>query len=194
MKKTLAIISWLIFTGSTLLLTLAFYFNLNQVSKPIQRPRITYSTSESIVSKPVLPEVLGAFTFSVKTDDAIPEIIKNYLKKYDSPLLPEADYLIATAEKYNLDSRLLLAIAQQESNLCKKIPDDSHNCWGWGIHSQGTLKFSSYQEAIEVVAKGLSQNYIRKGLITPEEIMSIYTPLSEGSWAKGVQQFLDEME
>ena len=194
MKKTLALISWLIFTGSTLFLALAFYFNLNQVSQPIQRPQIAYSATEGLASRPVLPEVLGAFTFSVKTADAIPEIVKSYLKKYDSPLMPEADYLIATAQKYNLDPRLLVAIAQQESNLCKKIPDESYNCWGWGIHSEGTLKFSSYEEAIEAVSKGLYQNYIRKGLTTPEEIMSIYTPLSEGSWAKGVQQFLNEME
>lgn len=193
MKKIVAIVSWLIFTGITLTIALSFCSVLNEVSQPVQRPRLAYSASENLTSRPVLPEVLGAFTFSVKSADAIPEIIKSYLKKYNSPLIHDADFIITIADKYHLDPRLLVAIAQQESNLCKKIPDDSYNCWGWGIHSRGTLRFSSYREGVEAVAKGLSQNYIGKGLTTPEEIMAIYTPLSEGSWAKGVQQFLDEM-
>lgn len=126
--------------------------------------------------------------------DARYEILYSYLEKYNSPLLAYTDYLIAASERYNLDFRLLVAIAQQESNLCKKAPEDSHNCWGWGIHSKGTLRFASYPEAIEVVAKGLREEYLDKGYQTPEEIMKKYTPLSNGSWAAGVHQFLAEME
>ncbi|MFH0943120.1 MAG: hypothetical protein V1810_03020 [Candidatus Beckwithbacteria bacterium] len=193
MKSIFAILSWLSATGVTLIITLAVYANLDQITQPSLRPKIEYAQSDSITSRAVLPEVLGAFTYSVKSDDAIPEIIKSYLKQYNSPLLPYADYIVTSSRRYYIDPRLIVAIAQQESNLCKKIPSDSHNCWGWGIHSQGTLKFSTYKEAIDTVTQGLAQNYLGKGLITPEEIMGIYTPLSDGSWARGVQQFLDEM-
>lgn len=193
MKSLIIVLSWALATGSTLALTLATYTHLSQITKPSLRPKIAYNQTENITSRSVLPEVLGAFTYSIKTDDAIPEIIKKYLKKYDSPLLSYADYIVTVSRDHYLDPRLIIAIAQQESNLCKKIPDDSHNCWGWGIHSQGTLKFSNYQEAIDAVITGLTDNYLRKGLSTPQEIMGIYTPLSDGSWAKGVQQFLDEM-
>jgi hypothetical protein len=89
---------------------------------------------------------------------------------------------------------LTTAIAQQESNLCKNYPDGTYNCWGWGIHSQGTLGFSSFTEGIELVTKGLKENYIDKGYLTPETIMTKYTPLSNGSWANGVSKFLSEME
>ncbi len=126
--------------------------------------------------------------------DSRPLIIKKYLTSFDSPLLPYADLIFKTSQDYGLDYRLLLAIAQQESNLCKKIPEDSYNCWGWGIHSRGTLRFSSYEEAILAVAKGLKEDYLDKGLKTPEEIMTKYTPLSDGSWAFGVRQFMEEME
>lgn len=129
----------------------------------------------------------------VVAGDSRPLIIKKYLSHYNSPLAPYADYVFAVSQRYGLDYRLLVAIAQQESNLCKKIPDDSHNCWGWGIHSRGTLKFSSYEEAVLVVAKGIKERYIDKGLDTPEQIMEKYTPLSNGSWAFGVNQFMDEM-
>ncbi|MCD6226067.1 hypothetical protein J7J95_03265 [bacterium] len=126
--------------------------------------------------------------------DARPILIRQYLEYYHSPLLPYADFIFAVSQMYGLDYRLLVAIAQQESNLCKKIPPESHNCWGWGIHSRGTLKFSSYPEAIEAVARGLKEEYIDKGLTTPEQIMKKYTPLSNGSWAAGVRQFMEEIE
>jgi len=193
MKKFIASLSWVFVTCFTLFLSLSAYTHLASIPKKSFRPKVTEAKNDTIASQAVLPEVLGAFTYSVTSSDAIPEIIKKYLKRYDSPLLPYADFLVKTAREYNMDPRLLIAIAQQESNLCKKIPDDSHNCWGWGIHSQGTLKFPSYKEAIEAVTKGISEKYLGRGLTTPEDIMGIYTPLSRGSWASGVQQFLDDM-
>ena len=109
-------------------------------------------------------------------------------------MAPYADYIVKTADEFNIDYRLTTAIAQQESNLCKVIPPKTYNCWGWGIHSEGTLGFSSYEEGIRTVTMGLSQNYMSLGLDTPEKIMSKYTPLSNGSWARGVEEFLLEME
>ena len=87
-----------------------------------------------------------------------------------------------------------MAIAQQESNLCKKIPDDSHNCWGYGINSSGTLRFDNYDLALKSYAAYLKTEYFDKGLNTTELIMKKYCPHSNGSWARGVQQFIDEME
>ena len=108
--------------------------------------------------------------------------------------MPYANNVVTAADKYKIDFRLITAIAQQESNLCKIIPPDSHNCWGWGINSNGSLGFNSYEEAIDTVSKGLKEEYIDKGYTTPEQIMSKYTPLSNGSWAFGVNKFLTEME
>jgi len=131
---------------------------------------------------------------NVVIGDARPLIIKRYLDYYQSPLAPYSEYIFEISQQAGMDYRLLVAIAQQESNLCKKIPDDSYNCWGWGIHSRGTLRFSSYTEAIKIVSEGIKENYIDKELETPEQIMSKYTPLSNGSWAAGVSQFMEEME
>lgn len=141
-----------------------------------------------------LPDSVGEVAGVATVADARLEIIRQYLEKYKSPLLPYAQELLSAADKYDLDFRLLVAIAQQESNLCKKVPEVSYNCWGWGVHSRGTLRFASYPEAIEVVAKGLREEYFDKGYQTPEEIMQKYTPLSPGSWAKGIRQFMAEME
>lgn len=141
-----------------------------------------------------LPDTTGEVKGAATAADGRVEIIRQYLEGYKSPLLPYAQNLVDTAEIYGLDFRLLVAIAQQESNLCKKIPDGSYNCWGWGVHSRGTLKFTGFEEAIEAVAKGIREEYVDKGYTTPEEIMAKYTPLSPGTWAAGVHQFLEEME
>jgi len=141
-----------------------------------------------------LPIDFPSISEKVQSSDARPEIIKNYLLRYKSPLVSFAGYIVQAADEFNIDYRLTTAIAQQESNLCKIIPPNTYNCWGWGIHSEGTLGFSSYEEGIRAVTMGLAQNYIALGLDTPEKIMSKYTPLSNGSWAKGVEQFLNEME
>lgn len=137
-----------------------------------------------------IPSVSGAATSA----DARVEIVRSYLKDYNSPLEPLADFIVATADKYGLDFRLTTAIAQQESNLCKYIPPGTYNCWGWGIHSRGTLGFSSYQEGIETVSQGLKENYIDEGYVNPDQIMTKYTPLSPGTWAIGVNKFMSDME
>ena len=129
------------------------------------------------------------------SSDARPKIIKNYLEKYNSPLLGNENYIVSRSDEVGLDFRLITAIAQQESNLCKIFPEETYNCWGWGIHSKGTLGFASYNEAIDAVTYGLKTEYIHKGLTTPDTIWKKYTPSSpDGAWAKGVNQFMSEME
>jgi hypothetical protein len=130
----------------------------------------------------------------VSGSDARPVIIERYLAKYKSPLLPYAQEIFELSESYGFDYYWIVAIAQQESNLCKKIPDNSYNCWGYGINSSGTLRFENYDLALKAYASYLKTQYFDKGFNTPELIMKKYCPHSDGSWARGVQQFIDEME
>lgn len=127
-------------------------------------------------------------------DDARPIIIKNYLEKYNSPLVPYSNLIFEISEDYGFEYYWIVAIAQQESNLCKKIPEGSHNCWGYGIHKRGSLGFESYELALKSYSEYLKREYFDKGLNTPELIMKKYTPSSDGSWARGVWQFINEME
>jgi len=129
-----------------------------------------------------------------KSEDARPLIIKRYLEKYKSPLAPYSDMIFQLSQDYGFEYYWIVAIAQQESNLCKKIPEDSHNCWGYGIHANGTLKFESYELALKSYAEYLKRAYFDKGLNTTELIMKKYCPHSNGSWAYGVNQFIAEME
>ena len=126
--------------------------------------------------------------------DARPLIVKRYLEKYKSPLVPYADLICELSDTYGFEYYWIPAIAQQESNLCKKIPEGSFNCWGYGIHSKGTLKFENYDLALKSYAEYLKRVYFDKGLNTAELIMKKYCPSSDGSWARGVNQFIRQME
>lgn len=140
------------------------------------------------------PLVLGVMESNVELQDGRSAALKRYLRKIDSPLFDYADLLVEEADKYNYDYKLLVAIALQESTGCKFSPEDSHNCWGWGIYGDKITRFESYEEAIRTVSKGIKEHYIDKGYITTEDIMSKYTPSSDGSWAWGVRFFFDKIE
>jgi len=141
-----------------------------------------------------LPAVFPSVSQQITSADARPEILKQYMDNYGSPLAAYAGLIVQTADKYSLDYRLITAIAQQESNICKIIPPESYNCWGWGITGSGSLGFSSYEDGIETVSKGIKTEYIDKGYTTINEIMSKYTPQSNGSWAEGVNAFMSDMQ
>ena len=140
-----------------------------------------------------LPSSFPSISGDIIEADAKVGLIEQYLTEKDSPLAPHAYFIVKTAEEYGLDYRLITAIAQKESGLCRVIPEGSYNCWGWGIHSKGTLMFDSFEEGIETVSKGIKENYIDRGYTTLEEIMGKYTPLSQGTWAEGVIFYMEQM-
>ncbi len=134
------------------------------------------------------------YTAEIKPGDSRVANLKAFFRKYSSELYNYAGKMVEVADKYQFDYRLLPAIAMQESNLCRVIPEDSYNCWGWGIYGTTVTRFDSYDDAIETVGKGIKKHYIDKGLVTASAIMEKYTPPSQGSWANGVNTFLKALE
>ncbi len=146
---------------------------------------------------PGLQNLVRGEATSAQTADARVVLVSQFLKRHHSPLLNESGFaskLVLIADRYGLDFRLLPAIAMKESNLCKVTPKDSYNCLGLGVHSQGTWRFESFEANFDKAAEVLKKNYVDRGLITPEQIMTRYTPHSpNGEWARGVNQFMAEM-
>lgn len=191
MKKMVLFVLWLPFVCFTLAISL---FNLYSIYNfKVEKPNLLSQSNQKVkIVSP--PEILGAFTSTVYAADARPELIRRYLEKYKSPLLPYSDNIVQASDKYGIDFRLIVAIAQCESNVCKIIPNGSYNCWGF---ENGSTKFSSWEHAIERVAKTLKENYYDYGLTTPDEIMPKYAPPSVakgGPWAKCVNQFMNELQ
>ncbi len=144
-----------------------------------------------------LPDHQFISSETVTSQDARPKIIEQFLASRNSPLADASEIFVTAADKYNLDYRLLPAIAMQESNGGKIIPNDSYNPFGFGIYGSTITRFSSWEEGINKVAKTLREEYLNKGLISPEQIMAKYTPPSlakGGPWAIGVSAFMESLK
>jgi len=146
------------------------------------------------VAYAALPTSQNNLSADISQADGRKERIRQFLEKHHSPMEPYAGDIVDAADQYGLDFRLIPAIAMQESNLCKKIPIDSYNCWGFGIYGKTVTRFTDYKEGIYTVTKALATRYKDRGLVTPEQIMTMYTPSSNGSWSHGVNHFMDQLQ
>lgn len=197
MKKLLILFFWFPATVLTIFssfLVLYLSQNIKAGNKFLQAQAAELVQQNQYQFSAALPQVLGSFSNVITTGDARPEILRQFLTKHESPLEPYANFIVEMSDSVGLDDpRLIVAIAMCESNVCKRIPEDSFNCWGI---QNGATKFPSMEWAITRVAQTLKNQYLDKGLKTPEEIMAKYAPPSVekgGPWAKCVNQFLEEL-
>lgn len=111
-----------------------------------------------------------------------------YFAKKKSPFKPYAQNFIDVADKYNLDWTLLPAIANLESQLGLQMPAGSYNPYGW---NNGKYRFSSFQNANEIVAKGIRTRYAPTGAVTPFRIGKMYA--ASPTWAVRVARYQAEI-
>jgi len=204
MKNLLLLFFWIPAALISLVVSLNAYANYDEgfVTVSVDNPGL----KTALPRYGSVPKILGEQApdaFYVQTKDVMPRLIELYLRKNKSPMLDSFQDLILTAQKYEIDPIFMVSIAQCESNLGKKMPHKDadepyacHNPFGWGIHSQGTLCFDSWQAGYEAVAQGLKEKYFDKGYGSTEEIMTKYTPPAlekQGSWAKCVNHFIDDL-
>lgn len=196
MKTFLKLLVWYPLTILTLLFSLHTYYSysLTQGAPGLIRQEFKQFDNKSLTFNS-LPQTIFEIKTALAVKDARPVLIEKYFTRYNSPMTGLGEYLVQVADEHNVDPYLVVAIAQQESNLGKIMPPACHNAWGWGIHSKGTLCFDTWQEGLDTFITGLSDSYHAYGLITPDEIMTKYNPTSpNGAWAKGVNQFLEELK
>lgn len=127
----------------------------------------------------------------VKKIDRQAKILAQYLAKFDSPLQNHAQDFIDAANTYQLDWKLLPAIAGVESTFGKQIPG-GFNAWGWGVYGTQAVYFSSWRDGIFTIAKGLRENYFNKGLTDPFSINRAYA--ASPFWGGKVAYFMQDLE
>lgn len=185
MKAVIFIASYFLVLPVFLILTMVYYLYLSQGNNTVSQksPNVAYAA---------LPNLANVVGYKVEEKDGRIDALEAFFKKYKSELTPFAQDVVKSADKYNVDYRLVPAIAMQESNLCKKAPEDTLNCWGWGIYGKNKVSFKSYTHGIEAVSRTLSE-YKDLGLVEPEQIVTKYTPSNTGSWSKSVNYFMEEI-
>lgn len=118
-------------------------------------------------------------------------ILRAYLQKYNSPLADYAETFVSQADLYNIDWRLVAAIAGRESTFAKQEP--CINAWGYGIYGTQTLCFASYDQGIRTISKDLREKYMNTwGAQTVWEIGHVYA--ASPTWASGVVYFMNDIQ
>ena len=141
-----------------------------------------------------LPETNEKSSVKLTSEDGRIENLDDFFRSYDSPLEGHAATIVEQADKYNIDYRLLPAIAMQESTLCKKIIKGSHNCWGFGIYGSKVTKFDSYDEAIKQITKTMALKYVHNGYADIKDIVRKYTPSDTGRWETVVSMIMNRLQ
>ncbi len=156
---------------------------------------LALATAEPVLADQIVVAGTSATpNFVVITPDSRLLQLEKYLDSHNSPLSNDADFLIAEADRLNLDWRLVAAIAGTESTFGKHIPSNSYNAWGWAIYTgmQDGKHFASWKDGITTVSEGLRYRYIDRGAKTIEQIGRIYA--ASPRWSRNVHFFLREIE
>jgi hypothetical protein len=95
-----------------------------------------------------------------------------------APLVGLGDVFVREGVANGIDPRALVAIARAESSLGSDSGARArNNAFGWGPHRT----FSSWEENIATVARGLRTGYLDDGLVTLPQIQQRYAPLGAGN-------------
>ncbi|MCL5019765.1 MAG: hypothetical protein M1426_04745 [Patescibacteria group bacterium] len=121
------------------------------------------------------------------------KILHDYLARENSPLATYAAEFVSTADKYNLDWRLVAAISGVESTFGKEIPAASYNAWGWGVYGDNVIRFSSWKDGIDTISQGLRDRYMNQwGGKDIYQIGSMYA--ASPAWAGHVVYYMDNIQ
>lgn len=132
-------------------------------------------------------------SLKIQKVDRREEILRKYLEKYNSPLVPSAGTFIKEADKNGLDWKLVVSIAGVESYFGKHIPYNSNNGWGWGVYGNNVHNFATWNEGITEISSELRSKYMNKwGASSVTEIGSFYA--ADPNWSNKVTHFMDELE
>lgn len=122
-----------------------------------------------------------------------------YLAGKGSPMAGQGSAFLASGGRWQVDPRLLVAIAGAESNF-GSITCAPFNAWGWGCPN-GPYEFTTWADGIDTVAEGLRTNYLAEGRVSVAQINLKYAPIGAANdptglnnhWTTNVSRFLIEL-
>lgn len=125
--------------------------------------------------------------------------IDAYLASKGSPMTGQGAAFVASGGQWQVDPRLVVAIAGAESNF-GQITCAPFNGWGWGCPN-GPYEFTSWADGIDTVMKGLRTNYLSEGRTSVALIHQKYAPVGaendptglNDNWTNNVSRFMVEM-
>jgi hypothetical protein len=160
---------------------------------------ISFLSAACLMSLPGEAHAVDSFHFnqsnlSEAEMDAYMGTKRDRKKTRISPMADTGSSLVRHGQRYDIDPRLMIAIAGQESSFGLYLCGD-HNAWNW--FWGGTCRrspFASYDRAIQVVSKFMRKSYLNKGYTTIPLIQKKYCVDGCEHWISGVRHFYRELE
>ena len=133
-------------------------------------------SSEEVVNLEKFPRVVIT---SLKPVDRTEKAIRDYLKRRGSPMWRNAKDFVKYGKQYDIDPRLLVAIAVVESGAGK------HNFRKFNAFGLMTkVRFTSYSQSIKFAAKTVEK--LKHGLNSVSHLGSHYCPNS-AKWVRDIR-------
>lgn len=140
----------------------------------------------------ITPEVASYVPAPIdQMPDERAQMLDDYFDKYDMPLYGYGKKFVESADRNNIDWRLLAAISVKESTGGKFIAPGSYNAFGWG---SGSVKFDSYDHAIDYINNKFTNGKYYKGK-SIEGILKTYNPPTvEPEYSNRVIRIMESFE
>ena len=106
------------------------------------------------------------------------DVLDAYLAQRGSPLAGLGAALLNVGWRYNIDPRLLVAIAGADTGFGRVLCTD-FNAWNWFWWEWCNSPFESWEQAMDEVARGLRLYYLDAGLTDVDAIANRYGPLDD---------------
>lgn len=142
----------------------------------------------------------GVAALGGPTSGAIsPQAIDAYLASKGSPMAGQGAAFVQSGMRWQVDPRLLVAIAGAESNF-GQVTCGPNNAWGWACPNDPE-SFATWAAGIDTVTKGLRSYYLDEGRTSVTLIQQKYCPVGAANdptglnnhWSTNVTKFLTEL-
>ena len=126
-------------------------------------------------------------------------LIDAYLASKGSPMTGQGAAFMASGMRWQVDPRLLVAIAGAESSF-GQVTCGPNNAWGWACPND-PADFATWADGIDTVMSGLRRYYLDEGRTSVSLIQQKYCPVGAANdptglnshWAQNVTKFLLEL-
>ncbi len=199
LRKALLLTSWFPLSFLLLVINFSVLKSYSAAKANIDHPlsanppvEITFQLSAAGGSGQVL-------SATVEAGDSRALLLESFLRQYKSPMAPFAGTIVAEADRFGIDFRLVPSIAMCESNAGKRMPKkDEFNAFGIAVYtgSQYGKAFDSWPHAISWVSQYIKERYYDRGIHDLRDIGAIWAPPSVQtgySWTNCVESFMEKI-
>jgi hypothetical protein len=169
-----------------------------EAERTAARAQAQRESAAAISSPGVLVGATGS-TFVAPGGPPSAAAIDAYLASKGSPMVGQGAAFMASGMRWQVDPRLLVAIAGAESSF-GQITCGPNNAWGWACPND-PADFATWAAGIDTVTEGLRRYYLDEGRTSVSLIQQKYCPVGAANdptglnnhWTTNVTKFLVEL-